>query len=47
MNYEYSPHRLPPGESEKEVLATLISAVIGNMVLPGSKIIVASRPSKK
>ena len=29
------------------VLSTLISAVIGNMVLPGSKIIVASRLSKK
>ena len=44
--FEYSPRRLPNNTSSVP-LSTLISAVIGDEVLPGAKVIVASRPSKK
>ena len=44
--FEYSPRRLPNNRSSI-ALSTLISAVIGDKVLPGAKVVVASRPSKK
>jgi hypothetical protein len=44
--FEYSPRRLPNNRSSV-ALSTLISAVIGDKVLPGAKVVVASRPSKK
>ena len=44
--FEYSPRRLPNNRSSV-ALSTLISAVIGDKVLPGAKVVVASRPSEK
>ena len=44
--YEYSPQRIPD-INKKVASSTLVSAIIGDMVLPGAKVVVTSRPTQR